>query len=569
MVLAADAESQVAKDLRPGRSTIHNNAEVITLPVAADWTFRKPFKPGKYKLVFTHGSETKILEAEAVAGQETEVVFRFGERSGIRGKVIGTDGNPLEGARVVLYGPTSSTGQMAYAMDPRSEAGAAHSDRDGLFHFPSLKPGTYLAWLPDYPALQHTPGSIGGRKQQAKLADGTDAEVVIDLSKPPVGAVVYMTLALNGVQQTAFGPRIAIDQDARNSSHPGFFRLADGTVMAVGVPEGRHTVSYSVIVRSPRTSGVNGSLAFDVPPGAKEVRVHHEVATATLSGTLEIPGGTQVSIPEIRVIPWGITGPGGSSTGSGASIIQVGAEGTFAKPNVAHGWYRIEVSAPGFQPSNTEVEITKDTHVTLRLGDPAATIRLEYAGFAPELPPELVEAANERASSMDFGIRDSTGNNAIGTLQGRYQPSHPRTLYLTGTMDIPNVAPGNVTVSVLHPMAEVFTAEVAAVSGQTTTVRVTFRLAPKLTLVLPASDVPPPVGRESVQVIVRREPTVGRMCIITLTRQADGSFSGSEYVPASGTVYLHTTAATVKPETVSVTLAPGSSVSHTIRMVPK
>lgn len=568
-VFAIDAESQAGKDLRPGRSTIHNNAEVITLPVATDWTFRKQFKPGKYKLVFTHGSETKILEAEAVAGQETEVVFRFGERSGIRGKVIGTDGNPLEGARVVLYGPTSSTGQMAYAMDPRVQAGTVQTDRDGLFHFPSLKPGSYLAWLPDHVTLQHHPDSMQSRSQRVKLADGADGEAVIDLSKPPVGAVVYMTLALNGVPQPSFGPRIAINQDARRTEHPGFFRLADGTMLAVGVPEGRHSVSYSVIVSTPRTSGVNGTVAFDVPPGAKEVRVHHDVVTATLSGTVVIPGGTQVSTSEIRVIPWGLTGPGGASTGSGASIIQVGEDGSFSKPNISHGWYRIEVRAPGFQPSNTEVEITKDTHVTLRLGDPAATIRLEYTGFSPELPPESVELAAERASAMEIVIRDSANNNAIGTPPSKSQPPHAPSLYLTGSMDIPNVTPGTVTVYVVHPMAEAFTAEVAAVSGQTTTVKVGFRLAPKLTLTLPASDVPPPAGRESVHIIVRREPTGGRMCIITLNRQADGSFSGSEYVPASGTAYLYTTAATVTPETASVTLAPGSSVSHTIRMVPK
>jgi hypothetical protein len=135
-------------------------------------------------------------------------------------------------------------------------------------------------------------------------------------------------------------------------------------------------------------------------------------------------------------------------------------------------------------------------------------------------------------------------------------------------VDIGGVAAGQVSVTIMHPMAEPMMASCFTVSGQTVTVRVTFILAPKLTLTLSASDSPKD-NREVIHVTVRRDPNTFRVCHVTMNRQPDGSYVGSEYVPALGTLYLTHSSLSVAPETATITMTSGANVTHAIRLVPK
>jgi len=567
-VLAVDAASDSARYLHPQGGTIQNNAHRIDIPVGADWTFRKELKPGKYKVAFSHGSETKVLEVEVVAGQEAEVVFRIGERSGITGKVIGTNGLPLQGAKVVVYGPQEHVGMFVTVIDAGSEAASAISDKDGVFSFEGLKAGRYLVWLPDHPTLQHHPNTEAGRRQQANLQGGNRAEVEIDLSKPPVGAVVYLSVKLNGVPQLNCEPRFAINGDQRGNTHPGFVLLPDKTLLAVGVPPGSHRATVSISVPSVRSGSVHGVVPIEVPQSAKEVRIDHDVLTSRLSGTVEVPKDAVLPLSEITVMPYRIMGPGGENAGTATPLLTLDGQWAFSLAHVEHGWYRIEVTARGYQPSVAEVEVTKDTHVTLRLGDLAATVRVEFGGFVPGLSPELLEQVRARTNEMDFQVVNTEGKSALLKQNVRGERLDLKPLLFSTPVEIVGVAAGQVSMTILHPMAEPMVANCFTVSGQTVTVRVTFVLAPKLTLTSPASDSPKD-NRELIQVTVRREPTSGRITHVTMKRQPDGSYVGSEYVPALGTLYLTHSSFTVSPETATITLTSGTNVTHAIRLMPK
>lgn len=570
-VTAVLADNPVAKRIKQGQPMpgFHATPGRIDIPVKEDWTFRAELMPGAYKFVFAHNQEVATQEQTLTSGTEAAVLFRMGQVSTLSGTVYGQNGLPLPHAKVQVYGP----GRQNVMQDLSSRSGLAAevaTDGAGRYEASGLKGGKYLVWLPEYPELQHNPLRTHGSSPTVMLSLGSESTLDIRLDQGPVGAVVWLEVTANGepcridfwMHGLTLDP--ALERGVR---HPGFFVLPDGRAVATGVPAGNHRVTVQLLIPGKGHPGSSPSdvVEFTVRPGDTSVTVRHNARIAALSGKVAIPADSGLAGRDIVVQITRISTDGNGTSLGFNRIARVAADGTFTEDPFAHGRYRFEVSAKGFATSKKEVDIYGDVFVPLEMGPRSGTIVLEFGGLEDVQDAEAIEDFRSGDHGRGAEILDGAGDNA---LQGRNRRVDMGEFFAKGSLRIPEVAPGTVSVRLLHAMAELFETKLDVPGGGEVTLKVTFRIGPKLTLTLPASDVPAN-HKGYVHVFVRREGSDENFGAVVLRPQPDGSMSGTCHARAPGTFTLVSTGGTISEGTATVTLSRGSEVSHTIRLASR
>jgi len=563
-IVALDATHPEVAKLVSGGSLSRSmaTADRTDIAISSDWTFRQAIKPGKYRLVYRHDSESQIVDVEVAAGGEVEAIFRVGKLGSIRGKVIGPDGRALAGATVTLHSPPRGSTQVK--LDPITDkTPTAVSGVAGEFEFTDLRPGPHIVWLPDYPHLQHNPIRTvpGVTSGKVTVVAGEPTELVIDLGKAPEGAAVYINIRIDGPRASITLPTLHLNGDAAKPRHSGFFMLPDRRFMANDVPAGDHVVIAHFTVMATRPVSFGDAIKIHVPRVLGEVNVTHEVKLAALSGVIELPSRAGFRGNDVKILPIQIYKLGGEATGANSQYVIPDADGKFLHTHIAHGFYRIEVQAPGLANSYQEVEIRADTHVTLTCGEPAGTMLLEFGGIEGDQSEAVLAEFQKLFGGSTFKVIDAVGKSA---LVNGHQHVGCHELFSDRTWRSPPITPGRVTVTVTHTMAEPTEFVVDIPSGGEATKSITITLRPRLHLTIAAGN-SPSGDPESVAIDVRSigiNPT--HRGTIKLTRMPDGSYSGHGYVRGTGELVLSSNRGHISEATSKITLERSAVVSHTI-----
>ncbi|HEX5759760.1 MAG TPA: carboxypeptidase-like regulatory domain-containing protein [Thermoanaerobaculia bacterium] len=299
---------------------------------AADGSFLFEWVPdGIYRVVgqasgyadATAPAELRVAGA-AVAG--IEVVL--GERSGaISGRILGVEPDELTRVWVRAHG---------------RRLGMAHArpSPDGRYRLADLLPGTWevRAGLPDGTQASGTVRLEPG---------GAEATLDLELMLRPVvsGRATFDGWPLAGAEMRFQGER----PSGAETAYDGSFRLR----LAPG--------PYILVLLEPR-QGIGYSRPVEVGPDGAEVTI--DLVPASLSGRV-LAVGSGAPLEGAVVTAEGVQ-PGLELSYSGPSA-RTDAAGLFELPRLAPGHYRLTVSAEGFAPATTEVELPEGRTVELEV----------------------------------------------------------------------------------------------------------------------------------------------------------------------------------------------------------
>lgn len=569
-VVALDASSPGVDQLTPevvrGNRAGGGGVRRVDIPVEKDWTFRASLKPGKYRLVFQHEQEVQIKDAEIPDGGETEVVFRMGGKGAVQGKVIGVDGRPLSAAKVELYGPVRRG--VSFSFSKSLLAKTLVTDAGGEFAAEDLMPGEHMVWLPEYPQYQHHP--TGGQERAAWFTaeSGTRPMVTLDLSTFAGRGAVFLHVRHNGVPVEAEMRNLSRLSTRAWQRSMGFQRLADGRNLATGLEPGEYSVLATVFVLGPTNSATWETIRFTVPPGGGLVNIEHNIRTAKLAVTAELPKGSASTVRDAKVLVDRVTAPGGEMDSVVTLERTADKDGAFTWLHAPLGWYRVTLLAPGYASSVQELEVAGDTRVTLRPGPVAGRIVFTFGGLAGSGHPEVDAEFRQRAAFARVRITGTAGKSMLAS-GGSHVDG--RELIETGTLASGDLNPGIAMVQVYHPMALEFTTSVEIPSGGEVRVQVVMKLGPKLTLVVPAADAANVVRGQPNAVFARHEDQNELAGTFHWEVQSDGSLAATAYLTGPGTIVLFTGSLSFKitPETAKLTVASGSVTTHTVRIADR
>ncbi len=305
-----------------------SGGEAFQATSAADGSFAFDWVPeGTYRLLAEARGYARAdvpgevqVAGTAVGGLEV----RLSEAGGaISGQVLGLD--PADRRRVQV---------RALRLD--DSAGFSRVGPDGRYRIADLAPG-------DWQVVAATPD---GRQASGEVTlEPGQAEAFLDLeleTRPVLtGRVTFDGRPLAGAEVQLHGPGAPFARTAQDGS----FR--------VGVIPGR----YTLILLDPR-QGFGYSRAVEVGPDGAEVTI--DLESASLSGRVLDAGG--VPIAGAAVVVEGVN-PALDLSYSGPSA-RTDEAGLFAL-RLAPGHYRLTVSADGFAPATTEVELPEGRTVEL------------------------------------------------------------------------------------------------------------------------------------------------------------------------------------------------------------
>ncbi len=305
----------------PGGSTFQSST-------AADGSFLSDWVPdGTYQLfVAARGYAGAVAPGEvrvdgtAVGGLEV----RLDERSGaISGQILGLD--PAQRSRVRVE-----------AHQPGSDMGFSAVGPDGRYRIADLAPG-------DWEVRAATDYGQQASGQVTLEPERPEAFLDLELEARPTlaGRVTFDGRPLAGADVRLSGPYDAGGPTAQDGS----FRLA--------VPPGR----YTLILLDPR-QGLSYSRAVEVGADGAEVTI--DLESTSLSGRVLEAGGTPIA--GAAVVAEGVN-PALDLSYSGPAT-RTDDAGLF-ELRLAPGHYRLTVSADGFAPATTEVELPEGRTVEL------------------------------------------------------------------------------------------------------------------------------------------------------------------------------------------------------------
>ncbi len=202
-----------------------------------------------------------IVEAQVKPGEETcDVVLTLRVGGRITGEVYAKDGTPAAGAQVIAQ----------LTADPLAQRFAT-SDREGLFAFEHMAPGTYqVLHIPGMGGASSDPEDATAMFGDMKMASATvedGAEVHVVLGAPPKDPVEISGRVLAG---EAGVPSVVL------SFIPDAIDTISGLKLATTDAGGRYSLRldgpgrYTVSIQKPGASGQQQSitLSLDVPSGA-------------------------------------------------------------------------------------------------------------------------------------------------------------------------------------------------------------------------------------------------------------------------------------------------------------
>lgn len=347
---------------------------------AGDGTYHLPgVEPGERTVEATHPDHELASRTLVVASGENRLDLQLGasRRSEIRGRVLGPDGRPLAGARVVI--PASSS---------------AYSAADGSFVLLE-KDGTYEIWA-------DKDGYAPGRTAEPVTVAERPVEGV-EIRLTPGGAVTGRLLGLNRAQLS--GARVEIDlqppfQSMAAVDAQGGYRIAD-------VPPGDWTVTATA---GDRTLSDRVSL----PPGQGEAALDFNFPqTWEVSGWVLGPAGEPVADATVRLYTPGGQGGWTYSRADGAFRLEL-EDGTYRGWVVRRGYFRAVLEEP------VTVDGTPVDGVELRLGE-EMVLRGRILGLEPGERAEAIWAEGPHAAFRQGELDQESGYAVYGLLPGDWK----------------------------------------------------------------------------------------------------------------------------------------------------
>lgn len=566
-----DAGSQEAELMR------HPNSRDIFLDdcwragVAQDWTFSLPLLPGKYVVTLALGGDWVVQDAEVPDHGAGQVTLRFDVLCGVRGTITGPNGQPLSGATVELHGQSRSSFPIQMP-SYKTPIATATTNALGEYEILGCKPGQFVLSIAGYE--RYLPFPEDGRTANVvntKRGEVTTAD--LDLSKSAAGAAVWVTMTVNGSSVTDYALVPSHTESGRKVPHPGFVLFADGRALATGVPEGSHRADVLVRLLNREFVNLKSNFTYSVAPSLSDVHITHDIKTAKLKGQVVIPPDSGEIPTTITVVPWSIAGPGAPSSRTGGVQHTCDGEGRFDGKTVACGWYRIVVRSKLHLEFTIEVEITGDTDLQLHLGDKGGTILLTFDGLDGGTEGEL------KVLSVYFGLEMWHLRNATMTLPLMTRPdvaSDPKNLHVIkpgGNQRFSAIPPGTYTLTASHDLIMRYEVPVTITSGAETVVSVRPRMARKITIEVPSTQVPADCVATELRVYVRgpRAWDMPLLAWVTLKRTPEGGYRGEGRATFSGPATFGSgdISLIVSPATASVVIPDGADSTFTISLERK
>jgi hypothetical protein len=187
-------------------------------------------------------------------------------------------------------------------------------------------------------------------------------------------------------------------------------------------------------IRSVASVGIV-ALAFWVPNALAEA-TQATGNGGTVQGTVTDPSGAVVPGADVSLI---------NSVTDYKQTVKSGADGTFRLPNIPMNQYRLEISAPGFQPYSQEVAVRTQVPIqvkaALALAGASQTVNVSASAEVLEnVPAEHTDVsqhllANLPIASTGQGLSDAitlTSGGVVADSNGFFHPQgdHAETTYV-------------------------------------------------------------------------------------------------------------------------------------------
>ena len=350
---------------------------------AGDGTYHLPgVEPGERTVEATHPDHEFASRTLEVSSGENRLDLQLGasRRSEIRGRVLGPDGRPLAGARVVI--PASSS---------------AYSATDGSFVLLE-KEGTYEIWA-------NKDGYAPGRTPEpVTVAERPVEGVEIRLS--PGGVVTGRLLGLDGLNRAQLaGARVEIDlqppfQSMAAVDAQGGYRIAD-------VPPGDWTVTATAGDRTLRD-------VVSLPPGQGGAELDfHFPPTWEVSGRVLGPAGEPVADATVRLYAPGGQGGWTYSRADGAFRLEL-EDGAYRGWVVSRGYFRAVLEEP------VTVDGAPVDGLELRLSE-EMVLRGRILGLEPGERAQVIWAEGPHGAFRQGELDQESGYAVFGLVPGDWK----------------------------------------------------------------------------------------------------------------------------------------------------
>jgi protocatechuate 3,4-dioxygenase beta subunit len=359
-------------------------AEVGVWNEASERLVAKTDAKGFARLAVAPGWFLAFVTAEKWTGQEQDEVwldesdeetleFRLEPGVPFDGRVVGPEGDPVEGAWVAVTAGGAYEGAVFASLQGDRFFARIQTDAEGRFHVAGIPPGaiaTVTAWAEAYLAAEAGVKAIGETVRPSPLVLRLDRGGVIrgmvrdPEGRPVAGAIVYVIPAeADWLRESP--DMVAVSSDGGSDSSASVLSDADGSFLHGGLPIDTELVAFAVAEGFAR-SGESPVLRLSEEKPEREVALNLR-PPATIVLRLKDTSGEQVRDATIAL---------GRSVFS-PEIDEADESGVYRFEGLSAGshFVRIEGRRSRFLEQRFEVEVdigeTKEVDVTL---DPGVAI---------------------------------------------------------------------------------------------------------------------------------------------------------------------------------------------------